>query len=319
MSAVIRFYRYGDPSVLTVEDEQIGDPGRGQVTLWHEAIGVNFVDTAFRDGTFKIPLPAVPGIEGAGIVKAVGSGVSGFTVGDRVAYFYAPGSYAAVRLVEAAALVNLPEDISSELSAAVLAKGLTAWMAVHALHKLRAGETVLVQTASGGVGRLVAHWAKALGATVIGTAASPSRLAQVAQNVEHAFQFDDPDFLAKLKAIAPHGVDVVYEFVGQATFTGSVAAVRDGGSILTIGAASGQPRINQDEMTRRGIRVAGGGTPQYVKGATLGIAAAELFDLVRNGILGEVEINRYPLTEAARAHADVAARRRAGSPVLIPQ
>lgn len=318
MTSLIRFYEYGDPSVLKLEDERVGDPAPGQVRLRHEAIGVNFVDTAFRDGTFKAPLPAVAGVEGAGIVDAVGPGVSGIAVGDRVGYFFAPGSYAEVRLVDAGVLIKLPEDISSEQSAGILAKGLTAWMAVNALHKLRAGETVLVQTASGGVGTFVAHWARALGATVIGTVASQARLKQVRQHLEHALMFDDPDFAAKVRTIAPNGVDVVYEFVGQATFASSIAAVRDGGKIVTIGAASGQPAIDHEKLAERRIQVTGGGTPQHVNGPTLSSASAELFDLVRNGILGKIELERYPLGDAARAHRDIAARRRSGLPILIP-
>jgi NADPH2:quinone reductase len=153
MSTVIRFYRYGPPSVLKVEEELVGSPGAGQVRLRHEAIGVNFVDTMFRDGTFTVPLPCVPGVEGAGVVGALGPGVTSLAVGDRVGYFYAPGSYASVRLINADALVRLPGDSSTEQAATILAKGLTAWMRIRVLYQLKAGERVLVQGASGGAGR----------------------------------------------------------------------------------------------------------------------------------------------------------------------
>ncbi|MDB6124283.1 MAG: quinone oxidoreductase [Pedosphaera sp.] len=318
MSTVVRFYQYGPPSVLKVEDEIVGTPGPGQVRLRHEAIGVNFVDTMFRDGTFTVPLPFVPGIEGAGIVEALGPDVTGLAVGDRVGYFFAPGSYASVRLINADALIRLPDDISSERTAAILAKGLTAWMGVRALYPLKAGEKVLVQGASGGVGSLVSLWAKALGATVIGTAGSAAKLDRVAHAIDHVFLSNDPDLPSKVRAIAPDGVDVVYELVGQATFASSLASVRNGGTIVTIGAASGEPNIDKEILAVRNIHATGGGMPQYVKGPAVATATAELFDALRKGILGEIKVTRYPLTDAARAHEDIAARRRSGSPILVP-
>src|SRR5258706_2239845 len=147
MTTTIRFHRYGAPDVLQVEDEQIGAPGPGQVRLRHEAIGVNFIDTMFRQGVFPVPLPSVPGVEGAGVVEAVGSGVDGFAVGDRVAYFLAPGSYAAVRLIGADALLKVPPDLSSEQVRTGLPKGLTSRASLYGFHRLKAGETVLVQGA----------------------------------------------------------------------------------------------------------------------------------------------------------------------------
>jgi len=224
MSKVIRVYQNGPPSVLKVEDESVGDPGPGQIRLRHEAIGVNFVDTMFRDGTFPSPLPFVPGVEGAGVIEAVGPGVTGFGIGDRVGYFFAPGSYASVRLISADSVVKLPDDVSTEQAATLLAKGLTAWMGLRALYQLKAGEKILVQGASGGVGSLISRWAKALGATVIGTAGSAGKRDGLAEVVDHALLSNDPELAAKVRGIAPEGVDVVYEFVGKATFGSSVTA-----------------------------------------------------------------------------------------------
>lgn len=317
MTKVVKFHRHGPPSVLQVEDEQVGAPGPGQVRLRHEAIGVNFIDTAFRSGSFPMPVPAVAGVQGAGIVEAIGSGVTGLSPGDRVGYLFAPGSYAELRLVDAGVLVRLPDDISSETAAAIMTKGLTAWMAVHALHRLRPGEIVLVQGATSGVGSLLAHWARHIGATVIGTG-SAAKLSGISGAVDHALASDDPDLAAKIRAIAPNGVDVVYEFVGRATFEASAAAVRDGGAIITIGAASGPPDVNQAQLAARGVRVAGGSAAQSVTGKVLADASAELFDLVRKRVFGTIEIARYPLAEAARAHEDIAARRREGFPILVP-
>lgn len=317
MTTVVKFHRHGPPSVLQVEDEPVGAPGPGQVRLRHEAIGVNFIDTAFRSGSFPMPVPAVAGVQGAGIVEAVGPGVASLSPGDRVGYLFAPGSYAELRRVDAGVLVRLPDDISSETAAAIMTKGLTAWMGVHALHSLKPGETVLIQGATSGVGSLLAHWARHIGATVIGTG-SATKLAGISGAVDHALASDDPELAAKIRAFAPNGVDVVYEFVGRATFEASTAAVRDGGTIITIGAASGPPDINQAELAARGVRVAGGSAAQSVTGTVLADASAELFDLVRKRVFGTIEIARYPLAEAARAHEDIAARRREGFPILVP-
>jgi len=317
MSKVVRFHQAGPPSVLVLEEEQVGVPGPGQVRLRQEAIGVNFVDTAFRDGSFRTALPAVGGVQAAGTVDAVGPGVTDFAVGDRVAYFFAPGSYAEARLVDADVLVPLPATISNEVAAAVMTKGLTAWMAVRKLHAVAAGETVLVQGASGGVGNLVARWARLLGATVIGTG-SKSRLADIEAAGIQALASDDPELVSKVRAIAPGGVDVVFEFVGRATFDASAGAVRDGGTILTIGAASGAPVIDKSALAARSVTLSGGSTAQMVAGALLRSASGELFDLVAQGKLGEFPVQRYPLADAAQAHADIAARNRTGYQILVP-
>lgn len=317
MTTVVKFYRHGPPSVLEVEDEQVGAPGPGQVRLRHDAIGVNFIDTAFRSGAYPMPVPAVGGVQGAGIVEAVGAGVTNVFPGDRVGYLFAPGSYAEVRQVSADVLVRLPDDVSSVTAAAIMTKGLTAWMAVHALHELKPGEIVLIQGATSGVGSLLAHWARDIGATVIGTGSAP-KLDRISGAVDHALASDDPELAGKIREIAPDGVDVVYEFVGRATFAVSMAAVRNGGSILTIGAASGPPDIDQGLLAARGVRVAGGSAAQSVTGQTLIDASTELFGLIRRGVFGTIEIAPYRLADAARAHEDIAERRREGFPILVP-
>ena len=317
MTTTIRFHQYGGPDVLQVEDEQVGAPAAGQVRLRHEAIGVNFIDTMFRQGVFPVPLPSVPGVEGAGVIEAVGTGVKGFSVGDRVAYFLAPGSYAAVRLINADALLKVPQDLTSEQVVTVLTKGLTAWAGLHGFHQLKSGEIVLVQGASSSVGMLISRWAKALGATVIGTAGSQDKRAALASNIDHVLSSGDTDLAEQIRRIAPNGVDVVYEFVGKATFSASAASVRDGGTIVTIGAASGQPVIDQAGLASRGVRIVGGPMAQHAQPA-IAQASRAVFDAYRNGIFGALEVTRYPLAQAARAHEDIAARRKAGSIVLIP-
>lgn len=317
MTITIRFHQHGSPDVLKVEQDEVGTPGPGQVRLRHKAIGVNFIDTAFRQGIFPMPLPGVTGVEGAGIVEAVGSGVKGIKPGDRMAYFLSPGSYAEVRLINAADLIRIPEDLSPADVATVLTKGLTAWAGLNGFHHLKAGETVLVQGSSSNVGQLLSRWAKALGAVVIGTASSKAKLDAIAASVHHALQSDRVDLGEQIRKIAPDGVDVVYEFVGKATFAASVAAVRDGGTIVTIGAASGAPVIDEAELKRRNIRVVGGPMAQHLQGV-LGKATGDVFDAYRKGIFGEFKAISYPLAKAAAAHEDIAARRKSGPMILIP-
>lgn len=317
MSTTIRFHQYGSADVLKIEDEQVGIPGSGQVRLRQEAIGVNFIDTLFRQGVFSVPLPSVAGVEGAGIIDAIGPDVDNFKVGDRVAYFLSPGSYAEVRLIKATDLIKVPDDLTSEQVVTVLTKGLTAWAGLHGFYSLKAGETVLVQGASGGVGLLIARWAKALGAKVIGTAGSETKRAALASSIDHALLSDDPDLDAQIRTIAPGGVDVVYELVGQATFATSAQVVRDGGTIVMIGAASGQPSIDQQQLAARRVKMTSGPMAQHVQ-ASLPQVTKAVFDAYRRGVFGQLEVTRYPLAQAAAAHDDIASRRKSGTQILIP-
>ncbi|MBN6151853.1 zinc-binding dehydrogenase [Xanthomonas sp. AmX2] len=317
MTTTIRFHRYGGPEVLLPEDEQVGAPGPGQVRLRQEAIGVNFIDTAFRQGIFPMPLPGVTGVEGAGVVEAVGPDVADIAVGDRMAYFLAPGSYAEQRLVNASDLIPTPHDLSSAQVATVLTKGLTAWAAMNGFHRLQAGDTVLVQGASSNVGTLLSRWAKARGAAVIGTASSQAKRAALGEAVDCALLSGSDDLAAQVRAFAPNGVDVVYEFVGNATFAASVAAVRDGGTIVALGAASGAPVVDQAGLASRGVHMVGGPMAQHLQGRAVQ-AASEVFDAYRKGVFGKLEAARYPLASAALAHADIAARRTSGPMLLIP-
>lgn len=317
MSTTIRFHQYGAPDVLIPEQEEVGAPAPVQVRLRHEAIGVNFIDTAFRQGIIPMSLPGVTGVEGAGIVEAVGLDVHGIRAGDRMAYFLAPGSYAEVRLINAADLIRSPDDLSLAEIATVLTKGLTAWAALNGFHSLKAGETVLVQGASSNVGMLVARWARARGALVIGTAGSAAKQAAIAESVDHVLPSGSESLAEQVRAIVPAGVDVVYEFIGKATFTASAAAVRDGGTIVTIGAASGSPAIDQAALASRNVRVVGGPMAQHLKGRVTQ-ASDEVFDAYRRGVFGDFKATVYPLVQAAAAHEDIAARRKSGPMILVP-
>jgi NADPH:quinone reductase len=318
MMKTVRFHEYGGPSVLKFEEGSIGDPGANEVRLVQEAIGLNFVDTMLRDGTFRVPLPSGIGFEAAGTIGKIGSRVAGFSVGDRVGYYYAENAYATERLISARDLVLLPQDISTEQSAAFLAKGLTAWMGLRVLSQVKAGDAVVVLGASGSVGAIVSRWARAMGATVIGIAGSIAKLEKVAAGSDLALAADDPDLTAKIASVAPNGSDVVFDFVGRATEVIAVQAVKAGGRILTIGAASGQPQFDRLTLANKRVSVQGGSTPQAVTGEKVAIATAELFSAIRTGLFADLEISRYPFDDVVGAHADLSSRKIDGLPILIP-
>jgi len=317
MSTTIRFHQYGGPEVLVVEEERVGAPQAGQVRLRQEAVGVNFIDTIFRQGVFPMSLPGVTGVEGAGVVEELGPGVESVQVGDRVAYFLSPGSYAGVRLINAADLIAVPDDLTTLEVATILTKGLTAWAALNGFYNLQSGDRVLIQGASSNVGLLVARWARAKGAFVIGTTGSPDKLELIRGSVDHALLSNDSGFQRQLSELLPTGADVVYEFVGRVTFATSAASAKDGGRIVTIGAASGPPEVDQAELAKRNVHLVGGPMAQHLQGR-LGAAVAEVFQAFREGTFGEYTPSTYPLEAAALAHSEIASRRKIRPMVLLP-
>ncbi|MFE3270033.1 zinc-binding dehydrogenase [Streptomyces sp. NPDC059215] len=318
MTRVIAIHEYGGPAALRLEAGDVREPGPGEVLLRQDAIGVNAVDALMRQGQFGTPLPAVLGVEGAGIIQAVGPGVKNHAPGDRVGYFFSMGGYATERVIPAEALIPLPEDIETDRAAAFLAKGLTAWMGMTILHPIQPGQVILVQGASGGVGSVLARWAKDKGATVIGVAGSKDKLPRVRAGADRALHAADPELLAAVKEVAPAGVDVVYDLVGRATAELSAQAVRDGGKIITIGAASGPPRHYASLHNKRGVQLVGGSTPQHVHPATDPKPAAELFTAIRSGLFHDLEITRYTFENARQAHEDLEHRKLTGLPILKP-
>ncbi|MEH6437021.1 quinone oxidoreductase family protein [Massilia sp. DD77] len=322
MNQQIRITETGQPSVMRLEAAPaIGRPGRGEVHLRHEAIGVNFVDTLFRSGAFNVPLPLPMGVEGAGEVVAVGEGVTNVQPGDRAAYFFSFGAYANERLIEAQHLVKLPRDIASDTAAATFTKGLTAWMMLFGAHRLQPGETVLVHAAAGGVGSMVARWATSLGATVIATVGGSDKAALVRSwGIGHVLDSGDPQLAGKVRALnGGRGVDVVYELVGRTTFAQSVLALRDGGHLVHVGNASGNPSVDKAALAARRIRYVQPSTGQYVgERQALELASAALFAAMKDGVFGEVAPARYCLQDAVLAHEDIAARRLRGAAILLP-
>jgi NADPH2:quinone reductase len=241
MSKAIRIHQTGGPEVLVMEDVEVPDPGPGQVKIRHRAIGLNFIEVYFRKGLYPAPLPFVPGNEGAGEVIAVGKGVKDFKEGDRVGYAALPGSYSEERLVDTRYLVKLPKAISFETAAAMMLKGLTAQYLLRRTFRVKEGHTVLVHAAAGGVGLILCQWAKALGATVIGTVGSPekAKLARKA-GAKHTILYNEEDFVERVAAITKgRKCDVVYDSVGRATFPGSLDCIRPLGMFASFGSSSG--------------------------------------------------------------------------------
>ena len=325
MGKAIRIYETGGPEVMKWEDYDPGKPGAGEVRLRHEAVGLNFIDVYHRSGLYPLPaLPAIPGMEGAGVVEEVGEGVDEFSPGDRVAYAgLPPGAYAESRLIPAHRLVKLPGSISTKQAAAMMLQGMTARYLLFGCYAVGKGDAILIHAAAGGVGQIVCQWAKHLGALVIGTAGSEEKAGVArAKGCDHPILYRKEDFVERVREITDgRGVDVVYDSVGQATFMKSLDCIRPMGTMVSFGQSSGPV-----EPLNTGILAAKGSLfltrPSLMtyteKREDLLAHARDLFDVVEKGEV-KVEINQtYPLSEAARAHEELEGRKTKGSSVLLP-
>jgi NADPH2:quinone reductase len=322
MPHAIRIHENGGPEVLKWEEVDVGDPRPGQVKIRQEAAGLNFIDVYHRTGLYKQELPFTPGVEGAGVVEAVGPDVTGLNVGDRVAYAGPIGGYAEERLIDAGRLVKLPDSISSEQAAGMMLQGLTAHMLLRGVHRVQPGETILVHAAAGGVGLIMCQWAKALGATVIGTVGSDEK-AQLASahGCHHPVVYTRQDFVAEVERITEGAkLPVVYDGVGRDTFMKSLDCLHRRGMMASFGNASGPvdpfpPTI----LAQKGSLFLTRPT-MYDYVATreeLETAAKDLFDMVASGKV-KIEVNqRFALKDAAEAHRALEARRTSGSTVLL--
>ncbi|HSN90652.1 MAG TPA: quinone oxidoreductase [Anaeromyxobacteraceae bacterium] len=324
MAKAIRIHQTGGPDVLRYEDVQVGDPGPGEARLRHAAIGVNYIDTYHRTGLYKLPLPVTLGLEGAGVVEAVGSGVAHVQPGDRVAYAGGPpGGYAEQRLIPADRLVKLPREISDEQAAAAMLKGLTVWYLVRKTYRVQRGETVLWHAAAGGVGLIACQWLRALGVTTIGTVGSDekAKLAK-AHGCDHTVVYTREDFAKRVRELTNGaGVPVVYDAVGKDTFAGSLDSLRPRGLMVSFGNASGPTGpIDPLVLSTKGSLFLTRPTLAHHTGtrAELEEGTGELFELLRSGKVKIDVSGRYPLSEAARAHRDLEARKTTGSLVLLP-
>jgi NADPH2:quinone reductase len=323
ITRAIVVHEFGGPERLQFETLELPEPGRGEVRLRHTAIGLNFIDVYERTGLYRVTLPTGLGHEAAGVIEAVGPGVRGLAVGTRVAYATSGrGAYAERRNVPAAELVRLPDDVSDEVAAALMLKGLTAEALLRRVYPVKRNQFVVIHAAAGGVGLLLVQWALHLGARVIALVGSEAKAEIVrAYGAQHVFLTSLGWEDAVRQATGGEGAHVVYDSVGKDTFMGSLAVLRKRGMLVSFGNSSGPPpAIEPLELNRRGsLFLTRPGLFHYVeRPAELRRAAAELFKLVATGVL-KVHIGaRYALSEAAQAHADLEARRTTGSTVLLP-
>lgn len=326
MSKAIVISQTGGPEVLRWVDYDPGQPGPGEVRLRHEAVGLNFIDVYHRTGLYPLPsLPAVPGMEGSGTVEAVGDGVTEVAAGDRVAYAgLPPGAYAQVRRIPADRLVKLPESITSHQAAAMMLQGMTARYLLRGCFDVKAGDTILIHAAAGGVGSIVCQWAKHLGATVIGTVGSEEKAATATANgCDYPILYTKEEFVARVKEITnDRGVDVVYDSVGQATFMKSLDCLRPLGTMVSFGQSSGPVApLELGLLSAKGSLFLTRPTlmTYTAKREDLLTHARDLFEVVEKGVV-KVEIRQtYPLSDAARAHRDLEGRRTTGSSILLPE
>lgn len=320
----IRFEQTGGPEVLRFVDVDVPPPKEGEVRLLQRAIGLNYIDTYHRSGLYPVPLPSGIGLEGAGVVEALGPGVKGLKVGDRVAYGTGPlGAYAQVRNFPANRLVKLPKAITDEVAAGMMLKGMTVRYLLRATYKVKRGETILLHAAAGGVGLILSQWAKALGVKVIGTVGSDAKAAIAkAHGCAHVINSTTEDVAARVREITGGaGVPVVYDGVGQATLMSSLDSLRPRGLLVSFGNASGP--VKSFDL---GLLAAKGSL--YVTRPTLFSytstdadfreTAEDLVEIVKSGKVSIPINQRYALADAADAHRDLAARKTTGTTVLLP-
>ncbi|MCM8613915.1 quinone oxidoreductase [Accumulibacter sp.] len=324
MPFAIRIHRTGGPEVMSWEEVAVGDPQPAEVRVRQRAVGLNYIDIYHRSGLYPLQLPNGLGLEAAGVVEAVGSAVSDFSPGDRVAYAGGPvGAYSQVRCLPADRLLKLPEAIDFMPAAAMMLQGLTSAYLLRRTYRVQAGDAVLIHAAAGGVGLLACQWAKALGATVIGTVSNEAKAAlAAAHGCDHVIDYTREDFPRRVREItAGEGVAVVYDGVGKDTFAGSLDCLRTCGMMVSFGNASGPvPAFDPLLLSQKGSLFLTRPTLMHYTARREDLLAlgADLFAVFASGKL-RVEINQtYPLADVASAHRDLEARRHTGSTVLLP-
>jgi NADPH2:quinone reductase len=320
----IRIEATGGPEVMQWTEVTVPDPAPNEARVRHMAVGLNFIDIYFRSGRYPLPLPSGLGLEGAGVVEAVGDAVTEVKVGDRVAYAGGPpGAYAEIRNLPADRLVVLPDAIDFKTAAAMMLQGMTAQYLLRRTYRVQPGDKILFHAAAGGVGLIACQWAKALGATVIGTVSSDEKAALAkSHGCDYPIVYTREDFVARVKEITGgEGVPVVYDSVGADTFTKSLDCLRPLGMMVTFGQSAGPVApLDTQELSKRGSLFLTRPTLfSYVaRRADLVQTAGELFAMVQSGQV-KIEVNQtYALKDTAQAHRDLAARKTTGSTVLLP-
>ncbi|MES2074360.1 MAG: quinone oxidoreductase [Pseudomonadota bacterium] len=324
MTKAVRMNRVGGPEVMELVEVALGAPGPGEAQVRHKAIGLNYIDVYFRSGLYPQPLPAGLGLEGAGVVEAVGEGVTHVKVGDRVAYAGRPnGAYAQARNMPADVLLVLPDSISFETGAAMMLQGLTVQYLFHRTVALKAGDTVLFHAAAGGVGLIACQWAKVLGVTLIGTVGSDEKGAlALAHGASHVINYNKENFVERVRELTGgKGVSVVYDSIGKDTFTGSLDCLAPLGMMVSFGNASGPvPEFSLQELASRGsLFITRPSLMSYMaKREDLEASAKSLFGVVASGEV-KIEVRqRYNLDQVALAHTELEARKTTGSSILLP-
>lgn len=326
MAQAIRIHQAGGPDVLQLEDVAVGDPGPGQARVRHVAVGLNFADTYFRSGLYPVPLPNGMGVEAAGVVEAVGEGVTNVAPGNRVTYtgfINTLGAYSTERIMPAAPLIRLPDGISCETAAAMTMRGLTSAYLMRRIWPLHAGDTILLHAAAGGVGLIVSQWARLLGVRVIGTVSTPEKAAIARAHGCDEVILHSEDVARRVRELTGGvGVSVVYDSVGKDTFAASIDSLKRRGLLVCVGTASGPvPPIEAMQLAIKGsLYVTRPALADYIADpAEKEALAAELFGHVAAGRI-RIEINqRYRLADAAQAHRDLESRKTTGSSIFVVQ
>ena len=324
MPFAIRMHQAGGPEVMSWEEVEVGDPAPTEARVRHAAVGLNYIDIYHRTGLYPLPLPSGLGLEAAGVVEAIGTAVTDLRPGDRVAYAGGPvGAYSQVRCLPADRLLQLPDAIDFRTAAAMMLQGLTSAYLLRRTCRVEAGDAVLIHAAAGGVGLIACQWAKALGATVIGTVSNDAKAALAsAHGCDHVIHYTREDFARRVREITGGaGVRVVYDGVGKDTFAGSLDSLQTCGMLVSFGNASGPvPPFDPLLLSQKGSLFLTRPTLMHytAKRADLVALGSELFDVVGAGKV-RIEVNQtYPLADVASAHRDLEARKHTGSTVLLP-
>lgn len=326
MTKAIRIHETGGPEVLRWEDVDLAEPKQGEVRIRHTAVGLNFIDVYFRTGLYPTPpLPFIPGLEAAGVVEAVGSGVTDLKVGDRVAYGQpgAMGAYSQARMISVDKIVRVPEGIEDQTAAAMMLKGMTAQYLLQRCYQVKSGDTIVVHAAAGGVGMIACQWAKHLGATVIGTVGSAAKAKLAADHgCDHPIIYTKEDFVARVRELTNgEGVPVVYDSVGKDTLMKSLDCLRPRGFMVLFGQSSGAVEpFNLGLLAQKGsLYITRPTLATYTaKRADLVATANDLFEVIKAGAV-KIEVNQtFPLEKAADAHRALEGRKTTGSTVLVP-
>lgn len=324
MVKAIRFHEPGGPDVMKLEEVDLATPAAGEIQVKHTAIGLNYIDTYHRSGLYPLPLPSGVGMEGAGNVIAIGDGVADLAVGDRVAYAAPPpGSYAEARNIEATKVVKVPDSVNDKTAAAMMLQGLTVQYLIRQIHRVAAGETILVHAAAGGVGLILCQWAKSLGATVIGTVGSDEKAVLAKANgCDHPIVYTRENFVDRVLEITDgNKVPVVYDSIGKDTWPHSLDCLAPTGIMVSFGQASGPiAPVDLGIFAQKGsLRFTRPTLMTFTaKKADLDAMAADLFEVVGNGAV-KIAINQtYPLADAVQAHKDLEGRKTTGSTILLP-